>query len=176
MAVVLDETTEQLNKTRSSLVPVVTPWLRAYSECSDEIQAVVQDMLKIIADDSSEEDEKEMATATMLEALFPSNHNGALGADLEELEAELKSHCPQCKEHLAELDAEESTFSDRVCAAMKAKGMTQEELGLASGVGQPAIAMMIARKARPQKRTVLRISEALGVPPTELWPGIKGRE
>lgn len=176
MAVILDENTEQLNKTRESLVPVVTPWLRAYSECSDEIQAVVRDMLEIIASDSAEDDEKEMAAATVREALFPSNHNGALGADLVELETELKSHCPQCKQHLAEMDAEETTFSERVSALMKERGMTQEELAAASGVGQSAISMMLARKARPQKRTVVRIAKALAVEPPDLWPSMKGRE
>jgi len=41
------------------------------------------------------------------------------------------------------------------------------------GVGQPAISMMLQRQCRPQKRTVMRIAEALGVSAEELWPNTK---
>ena len=45
----------------------------------------------------------------------------------------------------------------------------QIDLANASGVGQPAISMMLSRNCRPQKRTVIRIAAALGISPGELW-------
>lgn len=49
--------------------------------------------------------------------------------------------------------------------------MTQDQLAEKIGVGQPAISMMLKRQCRPQKRTVQRLAEALGVAAEELWPG-----
>lgn len=166
MAAILDKNTEQLNEMREKLVPVVTPWLRAYLECSSKVQAIVREMLEICESDA-EDDEKEMAMATLLEALFPKTHNGA---DLEELEEDAKSCCPRSATIIESLDQEEAVFADRVASAMQKRGMTQDELASAIGVGQPAVSMMLARKSRPQKRTISRIAEALGVSISELWP------
>ncbi|MFN0056550.1 MAG: helix-turn-helix domain-containing protein [Planctomycetales bacterium] len=173
MPSMVDENTAELNRTRESLVPIVSPWIRAYSECSDAIQAVVREMLDIIASDSAEDDEREMAISTVREALFPSNRPGGLGSDLEELEEDAKSHIPGYAELLRQMDEEESTFADRVGSLMKDKSLTQEALANAIGVGQSAISMMLMRQSRPQKRTVVRIAEALGVTPSELWPGFE---
>jgi transcriptional regulator with XRE-family HTH domain len=54
---------------------------------------------------------------------------------------------------------------------MDKAGLTQEQLAEKIGVGQPAISMMLKRQCRPQKRTVQRLAEALGVAAEELWPG-----
>jgi transcriptional regulator with XRE-family HTH domain len=48
--------------------------------------------------------------------------------------------------------------------------MTQAQLADKLGLGQPAISMMLQRNCRPQKRTVVRLADALGVAPEELWP------
>lgn len=170
MAVIQDKNTEQLNRERERLVPAVTPWLRAYMECNDAVQAVVRDMLDICESEDADEDEKEMAIATVREALFPTTHSGSLGADLEELEEQQKATCPDSAKVIDELDNQEAVFADRVASIMNVKGMTQEQLADAIGVGQPAISMMLARKGRPQRRTVLRIAEALGVSVNDLWP------
>lgn len=173
MPAILNESAEQLSKTRELLIPVVTPWLRAYGQCSAEVQAVVRDMLDILTSNDAEVDETEMATATLLEALFPTSHLGDPGADLEELSNESTGCSNSCASTAKELEGEEAVFADRVLSLMKSTGRTQEDLARAVGVGQPAISMMLARKARPQKRTVRRIAQALGVSPTELWPGIQ---
>ncbi len=106
---------------------------------------------------------------TIAEALFPCRINGAPGIDLEEEAERLSSH-DGTKQVLQTMDQEEAVFADRVAALMKAKGLTQAELAAAIEVGQPAVAMMLARKSRPQRRTVERIAKALGVTPEEIWP------
>jgi transcriptional regulator with XRE-family HTH domain len=53
---------------------------------------------------------------------------------------------------------------------MEAQGLSQAELAAKVGIGQPAVSMMLNRACRPQRKTVLRFAEALGVRPEELWP------
>jgi lambda repressor-like predicted transcriptional regulator len=53
---------------------------------------------------------------------------------------------------------------------MQKCGVTQVQLAETIGVGQSAIAMMLQRECRPQRRTVARMAEALGVTPETLWP------
>lgn len=170
MTIVSREERTQLNETNQHLAPIVARWLHAYWECSSEVQIVVREMFDIVTDEHAEDDEKEIAIATALEALFPSSHNGALGADLEELERDNKNRCRGAAKTIESMDQEEAVFSDRVNRVMKDKGMTQELLAKAVGIGQPAISMLLSRGARPQRRTVARIAEALGVPPSDLWP------
>lgn len=165
--------TEELNllaENNKRLAPVFAPWFRAYLECNDEIQGIVRDMFAIINDETSEASEKEMAAATIAEALFPSSLNGALGADLEDLEAHNKSTCQRSADAIAEMDAQEVHFSARVASLMKDKGLTQEQLGKAIGIGQTAVSMLLSRESRPQRRTVEKIAKALDVPPSDLWP------
>ncbi|MFN9292273.1 MAG: helix-turn-helix domain-containing protein, partial [Planctomyces sp.] len=69
-----------------------------------------------------------------------------------------------------ELDAEEATFAERLRAIMEAKNVSQEQLALLTGVGQPAISNMLKRQCRPQRRTIVRLAQALDVAESELWP------
>ncbi len=167
--------TDELNllaENNKRLAPVFAPWFRAYLECSDEVQAIVRDMFEIISDEASEASEKEMAAATVAEALFPSSLNGAIGADLLELEEHHKSTCSRSAEALEQMDAQEKHFSVRVAHYLKEQGLTQEQLGKAIGIGQTGVSMLLSRESRPQRRTVEKIAKALDVDPSELWPEI----
>ena len=160
---------KRINEYNQHLAPLFAPWLQAFIECSDSSRAVVVDMIEIMSDPEADDDDKEMAKATFLEALFPSTHNGILGADLAQLE---EIHCESHVDFAsvaADMDQQEFTFSERVQAIMKSKGITQDQLADATGVTQPAICMMLNRSARPQRRTVAKIAEALGVSASELW-------
>jgi transcriptional regulator with XRE-family HTH domain len=53
---------------------------------------------------------------------------------------------------------------------MKKHGMTQAELAEKTDVNQPAIANMLSRECRPQRRTIAKLAAAFGVEPEELWP------
>jgi len=136
----------------------------AYDECAPEIQKVIDDMCAICASDDADEDQKRRAMHTIIEALFPS-----LAVDLLECVERVRS-LPESQAYEKELDAQEATFAERLKGAMDAKGWTQEKLAERTGVGQPAISNMLNRQCRPQTRTVLRLAEAMGIPPENLWP------
>ena len=49
---------------------------RAFRECSDDVQAAIEDMVDIVNDSEATQDEQHAALETISEALFPSHHNG----------------------------------------------------------------------------------------------------
>jgi lambda repressor-like predicted transcriptional regulator len=158
------------NATANLLMTNVRTYLEvqsAFDECDDEIKAVIHDMLEIWKNPSADNDEKNRALATIVEALFPS-----LGVDFMEVESRIRGSV-NAKDHRSKMDEEEKTFAERLDMLMKSKGITQETLAERTGVGQPAISNMLNRTCRPQKRTVMRFAEALDVAADELWPGIK---
>lgn len=148
--------------------------LCAFRECSDEVQAIIVEMASIANNPEATSEEREAAVATIAEALFPAGDNGPLGVDLEAFES-LDSEEPE-RTVLDEMDAEEATFSDRLAALLRDKQVTQVQLAERIGVGQPAISMMLARRCRPQRRTIQKVAGALGVAPEDLWPGFSQSE
>jgi len=144
--------------------------MHAYRECSDEVQSAIDEMVDIVNDADATEEDKNAALSTIAEALFPSHHNDILGIDLEECE---RTAPPEIRAVLDAMDQQEATFGDRVNALLDAKSMTQAELGIAIGVGQSAISMMLSRECRPQRRTVENIASALEVDASDLWPDIE---
>jgi lambda repressor-like predicted transcriptional regulator len=138
--------------------------LHAYNECSPEVQKIVKDMATIIADESSTDHERTLATDTIVEAMLP-----LLTSDVRDF-IENKMRSPAAREAATELDLEEEAFADRLKALMADRNMTQEQLAKLTGVSQPAISNILTRCCRPQRKTVGRFAEALGVSPDELWP------
>jgi len=59
---------------------------------------------------------------------------------------------------------------------MDAKRLSQRELADRVGCSQPAISQMLTRECRPQKKTILKLAEALNVQPRDLWPDIEVAE
>jgi lambda repressor-like predicted transcriptional regulator len=131
-------------------------------------------MATIANDPEATPEERDDAIATIAEALFPDGDDGSLGVDLEASESQ-DALGPE-KAVLDAMDAEEATFSDRLAALLRDKQVTQVQLAEQIGVGQPAISMMLARKCRPQRRTIKKIAGALGVAPEDLWPGFSHSE
>jgi len=148
-----------------------TKFLLAYLECSDEIQAGIREMLELIKDPNTEEDDRHMTLLTLADALFPNPHDSKLGMDLQESEEIGARESEEMRTALEEMDREEATFAERLRAMMETQGITQEQLAEKIGVGQPAISNMLNRQCRPQRRTVLRLADALGTSPEALWPG-----
>lgn len=138
-------------------------FLKAYVECSRESQEIVIEMSEIIADESSTDDERVLAFDALMETLFP----GTAADVLEQYHEILTS--PEGAKAAAELKAEERGFSTRVRTLMTEKGVTQEQLAKQAGIGQPAVSNILNRRCRPQRRTIARFAEALGVTPEELW-------
>lgn len=136
--------------------------LRAYLGRDAEDREDLATMAEIIVDPESDADDVRAALNTLRESLHSTSEAIDLESDDDLSEAE--------REASRRMDAEEATFAERLGAVMAGKGFSQSRLARASGVGQPAISMMLARSCRPQRRTVERLSRALGVAPIDLWP------
>lgn len=142
--------------------------LRALMECSDEIRDGVMEMAAILADPNTDEDEKAAAGDTLIEALYPQYFGPDLGVDSAAYEEMHRKDVEPETE--AALDEEESVFAANLQTIMARRNLTQTQLAEMIGVGQSAIANMLSRGCRPQRRTVEKLAKALGVQPSELWP------
>src|SRR5437899_11758999 len=158
----------------ASAIQAASPIVLALTECDDELRAEAIDLFKQL--ESGELDaEQRTATITLLaEILFPNaDEKGLPGFDLAEAEAMAPSRNLEAREVLSRMDEEEANFAKRLRQLMEGKGLTQAQLADAVGIGQPAVSMILNRSCRPQRKTVLRFAEALGVSPEHLWPGIQ---
>lgn len=136
----------------------------AFDACDDEIKAAVIDMVAIYQDDKAAPEEKQRAVDTIVEALFP-----GIGADILAEYQAVRSQ-KSAVANSAEMAKQEEEFAGRVQQMMAERQLTQAQLAQMSGVGQSAISNMLNRQCRPQKRTIRRMAEALGVQPEQLWP------
>ena len=139
-------------------------FLNAYRECSKEVQAIVDDMLEIVRDKASTEDECEHAIDVIADALLPGLMHDIREA--HETVVDIECEIDEGKS----LSQQEATFAERLVAIMEEKGLTQVDLAARAGVQQPAISMIIKRECRPQQRTIKKLADALGVSPDALWP------
>jgi lambda repressor-like predicted transcriptional regulator len=137
----------------------------AFTECDDDTRRDIFELSEIIKDGTSTEDEKKQASLTMYYLLFP---NGSFGLNDPRLESDLKN----VQEVRAQMKDEEKSFSEKLGALMKTKKITQADLAAQIGVGQSAIANMLARECRPQQRTIQKLADALGVKPSDLWTNL----
>ncbi len=145
--------------------------LQAFLECSEEIQAGIREVLAVVHDPETDEDDREMALFTLADALFPNFHEGKLGMDLARSEQLGAQFSNETKDVVEQMDAEEANFAERLRKHMDEQNLTQIALAEKVGLGQPAISNMLNRQCRPQRQTVLRFAQALNVQPDELWPG-----
>lgn len=63
-------------------------------------------------------------------------------------------------------------FAANVGRIRKRRGMTQEQLGWASGLHQTAVARIESGERRPNLETILKLAAGLEVPPAEFFDGI----
>ena len=149
-------------------------FLGTFTECSDEVQRVVVSLLKVVKDTRTTPAERKRALMTIADALSlnPCEEDGEYGQDLAASEPyAARRNAPLARE-VAKMDAQEDGFARRLRELMDAKRISQQELADRVGCSQPAVSQMLARMCRPQKKTVLRLAEALDVPPRDLWPDI----
>lgn len=158
----------------SVLQPSLRPIVRALMECSDALQRQAVKLLTTILDPQMDDDDRFAAHAVLADVLFPNPAvDESIGMDLKECESHGSSHSNETRAAVNDMDEEEKTFAVRLASIMAERKMTQEELAAKIGVGQPAISMMLNRDCRPQRKTVVRLAEAIGVTPNDLWPGIR---
>lgn len=122
----------------------------AIAECSDEVRDVVLRMVSIVESPQATPADRQHALATIADAL------------------RLKSN-----DEDGQAPSQQAAFADRLRELMTERRVTQQELAERIGCSQPAVSQMLNRNCRPQKKTILKLAEALNVQPQELWPDLE---
>jgi len=142
-------------------------FIHAFVECNRQTQENVLEMAAIIRDPESTPEERTLAGDAIMECLCP-----MMAVDIQdEYPTRVKSE--GAAKLISDLHDEDKAFADKVRQYMAQNGVTQEMLAQKAGIGQPAVSNIINRRCRPQRKTVVKFAEALGVEPQELWPGFK---
>lgn len=148
---------------QSSALHAASPIVLALEGCEEELREEAILLFKQLASGELSPDEEFATTTLLAEILFPNDMDVAEILNQDAAEADRIS---------MEMDRQEASFANNLRKLMDEKGITQAELAEKLGIGQPAVSMMLQRQCRPQKRTVIRIADALGVEPSEIWPGL----
>ncbi len=150
--------------------------IRAFLECSDDLQRVVMSMFAVLDSREATEEERYRARTTIADALFLNPHNKRYGMDVIGSETEAAAVTAALATEVGRMNREEAAFAERLRVILDRKHMTQSELAERTGCSQSAISHMLNRQARPQKKTILKLAEALQVEPIELWPDLEVAE
>jgi transcriptional regulator with XRE-family HTH domain len=153
-------------------------FLGQLAECSDAVQTVVIKLLRVLKTPAATPAERHRALSTIADALFinPDDTDGGYGQDLAESESYAAAKVPRLAREVEKMNTQEATFAQRLRELMEAKRITQQELADRAHCSQPAISQMLNRACRPQKKTILKLAEALNVQPCELWPDLEVAE
>jgi len=146
---------------------------KAYLECSDDLRRVVHEMFAVLDSEEATREERERAMATIADALFLRPHKQKYGMDLVASESEATEQVPALGREAQRMDEEEATFAERLRTLLERRTITQTELAERTGCSQSAISHMLNRNSRPQKKTILKLAEALQVAPVDLWPDLE---
>lgn len=156
----LDSVSCLLEWMRSLPEPNQKRFWSALIECSDTVQKAVVTLLPVVKDPHTTPVERQRALTTLADALFlsPDKRDEESGQDR------------------AASDSRETKFAQRLQELMEVKRISQQELAARVGCSQPAISQILHRKCRPQKKTILKLAEALNVQACELWPDLEVAE
>ena len=122
----------------------------AIVECSDEVREVVLRMVNVVESSQATPADRQRALVTIADVLRlkPNEEDG-------------------------QAPSQQAAFADRLRELMTERCVTQQELAARIGCSQPAVSQMLNRNCRPQKKTILKLAEALNVQPQELWPDLE---
>jgi transcriptional regulator with XRE-family HTH domain len=73
----------------------------------------------------------------------------------------------------AKAETPRAIFAANVARIREARGLTQEQLGWASGIHQTAVARIENGERKPTLETIFKLAAGLEVPPAELFAGIE---
>lgn len=156
----LDSVSCLLEWMRSLPEPIRKRFWSALIECSDTVQKAIVTLLPLVKDPHTTPVERQRALTALADALF-------LSPDKRDEES---------GQERAVSDSRETKFAQRLQELMEAKRISQQELAERVSCSQPAISQMLQRRCRPQKKTILKLAEALNVQACELWPGLEVAE
>lgn len=169
----LDSVACLLEWMRSMPAPTRKRFFSALAECSDAVQQVVVGLLGVVKNPNTTPVERQRASMAIADALFPnSDDSGQYGLDLVASEANAAAGSPSLAREVRKMNTQQATFAERLRAVMEAKRISQQELAVRVGCSQPAISQMLNRNCRPQKKTILKLAEAVNVQASDLWPDI----
>jgi transcriptional regulator with XRE-family HTH domain len=72
----------------------------------------------------------------------------------------------------AKAETPHGRFAANVTRIRERRGLTQEQLGWASGIHQTAVARIESGERKPTLETILKLAAGLEVPPADLFAGI----
>ncbi|VTR90829.1 dna-binding protein : Protein containing Helix-turn-helix type 3 domain protein OS=Rhodopirellula baltica SWK14 GN=RBSWK_02058 PE=4 SV=1: HTH_3 [Gemmata massiliana] len=154
-----------------STYKLASPFVLALKECDPELREMAWELFEQLHSGALDPEQAAATTALIAEILFPNaDGRGAPGLDLEEAEKIAVLIEPASGPLIQGMDKQEATFAERLRQVLEEKGVTQADLALKIGIGQPAISMMLNRTCRPQQKTVAKIATALDISPVDLWP------
>lgn len=150
-------------------------FLARLAECSDAVQGVVIKLLGVLKNPDTTPTERQRCLMTLADALFfnPDETDGAYEMDLAASESYAAAKVPQLAHVVEKMNNQEETFAYRLRDLMDAKKISQQELAARAHCSQPAISQILNRKCRPQKKTIIKLAEALNVNAVDLWPDIE---
>jgi transcriptional regulator with XRE-family HTH domain len=157
---------------RSMPAPTRKHFWGALAECGDPVQEVVVKLLGVVKSQHTTVVERQRALRAIADALFPNSEGGEHGLDLIASEASAAAESSSLAREVQRMNTQEATFADRIRELMETKRISQQELAARAGCSQPAISQMLNRTCRPQKKTILKLAEALNVRACDLWPEI----
>lgn len=148
-------------------------FIRAITECSDQLRADAEKLMAIVDAPDSQPGERGRAWNTLLDQfhLLPDDE-GRYGMDLAKSEAAAAERFPVLAKEVAVMDSQEAQFAERLRQLLKDRCVTQKDLAERIGCSQPAISQMLNRKCRPQRKTLEKMATALNVDANDLWPDL----
>jgi lambda repressor-like predicted transcriptional regulator len=141
--------------------------LPRYLGASTPVQAVVRDLVQLFNNAAVGADERERVVRALAVTLHESAGDRPREQTAPPLAHPSAAELEVCRRRL---EREEELFVANLKRLMSERRLTQAELAERVGLSQPAISMMLARKYRPQRRTVRLLAQVLGVAEGELWP------
>jgi DNA-binding XRE family transcriptional regulator len=141
--------------------------LQAFFQLDAGTQQQVQEQVKRLSDPQTSEAERDRAERALAAVLRSGGGKHQAGRVMSRDERLSPAH----RELRAQMEQAEAAFAATLARLMAERQLTQAQLAQRIGVGQSAISMLLKRRCRPQRRTLGKLAEALGVTVEELWPG-----
>jgi DNA-binding XRE family transcriptional regulator len=141
--------------------------LQAFFQLDARTQQEIQELVMRLNDPEISEAERDRAEKTLTAMLHSAGGKHRAGHVLGRDERLSPAH----HELRVQMEQAEAAFAATLAQLMAERQLTQAQLAQRIGVGQSAISMLLKRRCRPQRRTLGKLAEALGVTVEELWPG-----
>jgi DNA-binding XRE family transcriptional regulator len=140
--------------------------LPRYLGCSKQMQSLVADLVEAFRDSGIGDEERER----VLRALWVTLWQGEATASGGQKPGVSHPIMPDESLSRKQLEQEEQALVANLQRLMEERRLTQAQLAERAGLSEPAISMLLARKYRPQRRTMRLLAQVLGVSEKELAP------